>query len=108
MAIAVTAFREDLFLLRETQVGVEHHFHQSTNVDLRLPAQHASRLGRVALEVIHFGWTEVAGIDLHMTLPVELQLSESQVQEIADRDSLAGRHYVRSEERRVGKECRVG
>src|SRR5262252_1724387 len=71
-------------------VGPDHHLDQALEADLRLPAEHAHRLARIAVQVIHLGRTEIPRIDLDVLLPVELERAERDVQHLAHAVRLAG------------------
>ena len=85
---------ENQLLLGQLEVRVDHHGRQGADVDLGLPAQDAAALGGIALEEVHLGGAEVAGIDLHVLLPVQVQPPEGEAQEVPDADGLAGGHRV--------------
>src|SRR6266496_2640363 len=75
-------------------VGAHHHLDQALEGDLRLPAEHAQRLARIAVEVIDLGRPEVPRVDLDVLLPVEIQRAERDVQALADAVGFSGRDDV--------------
>ena len=44
--------------------------------------------------MIHFGGAEIARVDLHVLLPIEIQAAKSQPQEVADADALTRGHHI--------------
>ena len=58
--------------------------------DLRLPAEGLAGLRRIAQEDVHLRGAEIARIDLHVLLVVEVELREDLLGEFADRMGLSG------------------
>ena len=87
-------FSKNQFTLGQLEIRIHHHRGQGADVGLGFPAQQLAALAGVAFQVIHLGGPEVAGIDLHILLPVQIQAAEGEAQEIADADALAGGHHV--------------
>src|SRR5438128_718658 len=81
---------QDAFALSQFPVGFGHHFGQRFERDLRLPTQDAARLAGITEEQIDLGRAEVARVDLHVALPVELEQAEHLVEEFADAVGFAG------------------
>lgn len=59
---AVTRANQGHFLARQLQIVFNHRLHQSLEADLGLPSERPPRLAGVALQRIHFGGPEIAGI----------------------------------------------
>src|SRR5215211_2334418 len=92
LAHALVAEAGDLarkLVLQCGHVRVDHDAHELLEGHSRLPAQSVASLARVAHQRIHLGGSEVAGIDLHVRLPVESRVAEGVLQEVAYAVALA-------------------
>src|SRR5688572_6552977 len=75
------------------EVGIDHHLHQLRELHLGLPTEELARLRHVAAEVVDLRRTEVARIDLDVAVPVEIEVAERVVEEVAHGVRLTGRDH---------------
>src|SRR5262249_9679005 len=68
----------------------DHHLYQLFELYPRLPFENPSGFRHVAPKLVHLGGTEIPWVDLHVSLPIEVQMSESQLEELAHRMRFAG------------------
>ncbi len=73
---------------------VAHDLGELAAVDARGPAELLFGFAEVAQEQVDFGGSEVAGVDLDVLLPVELEVLAAVVEEVADGMGLASRQDV--------------
>jgi hypothetical protein len=64
-------------------VGIHHHLHKATELNRGLPAQYLRAFARVTYQVIHFGRSKETRILAHVLLPVEADVPERFLDEIA-------------------------
>ena len=86
----VAGVAEGFFLAGEFEVGVDHAFDEFVEADAWVPAELVAGFGGVALEGVDFGGALVAGVDLDVVLPVEVEAFEDLVDEAADGVGVAG------------------
>src|SRR5690348_17336528 len=65
-----------LFGVAALAVVVDHHPHELREVDARLPTELLPRLRGVAKEHVDLRRAEVAFVDLHVVVPVEVDVAE--------------------------------
>ncbi len=82
------------FLFGQFEIRIHHHGGQGPDVGLRLPAQQLAALAGIAFEVIHLGGAEVAGVNLHVLLPLQVKTPEGEVEEVTDANAFASGHHV--------------
>src|SRR5579885_369202 len=61
------------FALGEFEIGLDHHLDELREIDPRLPAENAARLGGIALQQINLGRAQVTRVGLDVFVPVELE-----------------------------------
>src|SRR5688500_3421572 len=89
-ALLLVVVADNALAAGEAQVVLGHPPRQLLEGYLRLPAEVTPGLGGVAEQEVDFGRAEVAGVDLDVLLPVEVEQAEHLVEELADAVGLAG------------------
>src|ERR1700726_130002 len=74
---------------------MNHLLDERAKGDLRVPAELVACFARITAEVIDFGWTKEARIDLDIRSPVEIEGAESDIEAVTHRVRLScGDHEV--------------
>src|SRR5687768_14099359 len=89
----MAGLHEGVFLTSELGIGIDHHADELLEADSGGPAEASAGLGSVATEVVDLGGSKVSWIDFDVVVPVEVGVSEGDIEEIADAVGLAGRDY---------------
>ena len=76
------------------QIRVNHHPHETGEIDLRPPPESRSGLRRIADEVVHFRRPKELGIETNVPLPIQLDVIERDLDQLAHRVTFAGRDDV--------------
>uniref|UniRef100_A0A804PTD2 Uncharacterized protein n=1 Tax=Zea mays TaxID=4577 RepID=A0A804PTD2_MAIZE len=84
LGITVPSIHQDLLLLGELNVVIDHHLHELLEPNLGLPLEHLPRLGGVPLEAVDFCRPEVLLVNDHVILPAEAGVAEGSLQELLD------------------------
>src|SRR4029079_8332030 len=66
-------------------VVVDHHPHKLREADARLPTEPLPRFRGVAEEHVDLGRAEVPLVDLHVVVPIEIDVAERLVEQLPDR-----------------------
>src|SRR5690606_8699081 len=84
----------DAALLEPCEIGIHHHGDQAAEVHFLAPAELLSGLAGVANQQVDLRRPEVPGVHLHVALPVEPDVLERDLHQLADRVRLARGHHV--------------
>jgi hypothetical protein len=90
LGVTVPSIDQDLLLLGELNVAINHHLNELLEPNLGLPFEQLPRLGGVSLEAVDFCGAEVLLVNDHMILPVEAGVAEGSLQELLDCVGLLG------------------
>ena len=86
---------DEALAFKHFDVGVDHELDQLLEANLGFPAELALRLGWIADEQIDFGRAFVAGVILHVFLPIQPDMTEGFLHKLFDRMGFVrGQHII--------------